>query len=65
MGGLESDENCHTFDKDRNILKGLYVAGNAQGDRFTVQYPIALEGAASGLAMYYGYVAGQNAAKGV
>lgn len=65
MGGLESDENCHTFNEDRTILQGLYVAGNAQGDRFTVQYPIALEGAASSLAMYYGYVAGQNAAKGV
>jgi predicted oxidoreductase len=65
MGGLSSDEDCHTFDKDGNVLKGLHVAGNAQGDRFTVQYPIALEGAASSLAMYYGYVAGQNAAKGV
>jgi succinate dehydrogenase/fumarate reductase flavoprotein subunit len=65
MGGLSSDEDCHTFDEDGNVLKGLYVAGNSQGDRFTVQYPIALEGAASSLAMYYGYVAGQNCARGV
>ena len=25
-GGLESDEDCHTYDTNRNIIPGLYVA---------------------------------------
>jgi succinate dehydrogenase/fumarate reductase flavoprotein subunit len=60
-GGLESDENCHTFDKDRNPIPGLYVAGNVQGSRFAHEYPITLKGVSHSMAMYYGYVAGQNA----
>ena len=65
IGGLESDEDCHTFDADRNIIPGLYVAGNMQGDRFAVQYPIAMEGVASSMCFYYGYVAGKNVVAGV
>jgi succinate dehydrogenase/fumarate reductase flavoprotein subunit len=65
MSGLESDEDCHTYDADRNIIPGLYVAGNMQGNRYAVQYPIAMEGAASGMCMYYGYVAGKNVVAGV
>ena len=45
IGGLESDENCHTFDADRNVIPGLYVAGNVQGNRFATEYPIGLKGA--------------------
>lgn len=36
VGGLESDENCHTFTEEdpaspkRDIIKGLYVCGNVQ-----------------------------------
>jgi hypothetical protein len=65
MGGLESDENCHTFDEARNVIPGLYVAGNIQGSRFAIQYPIAVGGIASSLCMYYGYVAGKNVVQGV
>ena len=64
-GGLESDENCHTFDKDRNEIPGLYVAGNVQGSRFAHEYPITLKGVSHSMAMYYGYVAGQNAVDGI
>lgn len=63
IGGLESDENCHTFDEDRNIIPGLYVAGNVQGSRFAAEYPITLKGVSHSMAMYYGYVAGKNAVK--
>ena len=71
IGGLESDENCHTFTEvtDENgrqvcgeIIKGLYVAGNMQGGRFGLQYPIGLKGVSHSMAMYYGKVAGENAA---
>lgn len=61
IGGLESDEECHTYDEDRNIIPGLYVAGNIQGNRLTVQYPISLKGVSHSLALFYGYVAGKNA----
>ena len=61
IGGLESDENCHTFDENRNVIPGLYVAGNVQGSRFAAEYPITLKGVSHSMAMYYGYVAGKNA----
>ena len=63
--GLESDEEAHTYDQNRDPIPGLYVAGNAQGDRFPVQYPIAMEGVATSMAIFYGRVAGQNVVKDV
>ena len=65
IGGLESDENCHTFDADRNVIPGLYVCGNMQGNRFAVEYPISLKGLSVSMALFYGYVAGKNAAQGL
>ena len=65
IGGLESDEDCHTFDVDRNVISGLYVAGNIQGSRFATEYPIGLKGVSHSMAMYYGYVAGKNALKDI
>jgi len=67
VGGLESDENCHTFtgtadNPTRDIIKGLYVAGNVQGSRYAVEYPICFRGISHSLCCYYGYVAGKNAA---
>ena len=65
IGGLESDEDCHTFDADRNVIPGLHVAGNIQGNRFATEYPIGLKGVSHSMAMYYGYVAGKNALKDI
>jgi hypothetical protein len=66
LGGLSSDEHSHTFDRETGeVIKGLYVAGNTQGDRFCVQYPIPCGGVASSICMYYGYIAGTGAATGV
>ena len=65
IGGLESDEDCQTFDADRNVIPGLYVAGNIQGNRFATEYPIGLKGVSHSMAMYYGYVAGKNALKDI
>ena len=65
IGGHESDEDCHTFDADRNVIPGLYVAGNIQGNRFATEYPIGLKGVSHSMAMYYGYVAGKNALKDI
>ena len=65
IGGLESDKDCHTFDADRNVIPGLYVAGNIQGNRFATEYPIGLKGVSHSMAMYYGYIAGKNALKDI
>lgn len=65
VGGLESDEECHVYDRDRKIIPGLYVAGNIQGSRFTVQYPIAVAGIARSMGLFYGYIAGKNVVAGV
>ena len=60
-----SDEDCHTFDENRNVIPGLYVAGNVQGSRFAADYPITLKGVSHSMAMYYGYVAAKNAVNGI
>ena len=62
MGGLASDEYAHVISTERQVIPGLYVSGNIQGDRFAVKYPFKLSGASHAMAMYYGYVAGKNAA---
>jgi len=65
MGGLVSDKEAHVLDNDRQIIPGLYAGGNIQGSRFAVKYPFKLGGTSHCMAMFYGYIAGQNAAKGV
>ena len=65
IGGLYSRALRHTFDADRNIIPGLYVAGNVQGNRFATEYPIGLKGVSHSMAMYYGYVAGKNAMQSI
>jgi len=64
-GGLISDEDCHVYDNDGKVIPGLYAAGNIQGSRYAVAYPIALKGISHSLCMFYGYVAGKNAVAGV
>ncbi|MDR1014114.1 MAG: FAD-binding protein [Coriobacteriales bacterium] len=65
LGGLESDEECRVYNNEREVIPGLYAAGNIQGNRYAVQYPIAFKGLSHSLCMYYGYVAGKNAVNGV
>jgi fumarate reductase flavoprotein subunit len=64
MSGLESDKECHVYDEGFNVIPGLYVAGNVQGNRFAVIYPEILQGQSIAMAMTFGYIAGQNAAAG-
>ena len=65
VGGLESDEECHVYDDDRNVIPGLYVAGNMQGCRFAVEYPTTVPGISHSMALTYGKIAGENAVKGI
>jgi succinate dehydrogenase/fumarate reductase flavoprotein subunit len=64
-GGLVSDEDCHVYDNNGDIIPGIYVAGNIQGSRYAVAYPIAVRGISHSLCMTYGYIAGKSAVKGV
>ena len=64
LGGLESDEDCHVYNTDRELIPGLYAAGATQGGRFAVQYPISLKGLSCGMCMVYGKIAGEIAAAG-
>ena len=64
LGGLESDEDCHVYNTDRELIPGLYAAGATQGGHFAVQYPISLKGLSCGMCMVYGKIAGENAAAG-
>ena len=70
VGGLESDEECHTFtgtadNPTRDIIPGLYVTGNVQGSRYAVEYPICFRGISHSLCVFYGYIAGKNCVAGV
>jgi succinate dehydrogenase/fumarate reductase flavoprotein subunit len=62
IGGIESDEEARAYDTSLNPIPGLYVAGNVQGARFAVEYPICMRGISHSMAMFYGYIAGKNAA---
>lgn len=64
-GGLESDEDAHCYDENMDIIPGLYVAGNVQGNRFAVEYPTTLPGFSHSVALVYGRIAGYNAAMGI
>lgn len=64
LGGLESDEECHVYNTDREVIPGLYVCGAPQGGRFNVQYPISLKGLSASMCLVYGKIAGENAAAG-
>lgn len=64
LGGLESDEDCHVYNTDREQIPGLYVCGAPQGGRFNVQYPISMKGLSAGMCMVFGKIAGENAAAG-
>lgn len=61
LGGIVSDEEARAYDEAGQIVPGLYCAGNMQGSRFAVEYPICLKGVNVSMCIFYGYVAGKNA----
>ena len=64
IGGLESDEECHVYTREGDILSGLYVAGNVQGCVYAGEYPICARGLSHSICMFYGYIAGKNVVVG-
>lgn len=65
IGGLECDHDLHVVDADDNPIPGLFVAGNNQGRRFLVDYPVIVAGISLGTALTFGRLAGTNAAAAV
>jgi hypothetical protein len=61
VGGIESDEEARAYDTN-GPMPGLYVTGNMQGSKYAVEYPICMRGISHSTCMFYGYIAGKNAA---
>ncbi len=64
VSGLVVDYSCHVLDYDNEVIEGLYAAGGASGGFFSGNYPRHIFGPSIGRCVTFGYVSGQNAAKG-
>ncbi len=62
LGGLQINDKMQVLDKDKNVIPGLYAAGNNSGCFFGNDYPTAIPGNSHGRAQTFGYFAGKNAA---
>lgn len=65
LGGIDSDHNLRCLDAEKKPIAGLYCAGNCQGGRFPVEYPMTIPGMSHSLAMTHGRLAGMIAAQSV
>lgn len=65
MGGLECDHDLHVVNDAEQPIPGLFCAGNNQGRRFLVDYPVIVAGISLGTALTFGRLAGTNAAAAV
>lgn len=61
MGGLQSDDEARCYDTEGKAIPGLYVAGNVQGNRFAIEYPLTVPGLSHSIALTFGRIAGENA----
>ena len=59
--GLESDADARCLDVNRAPIPGLYVAGNVQGNRFSIEYPTTVCGVSHSMALTFGYIAAETA----
>lgn len=64
VSGLVVDYYCHVLDYDNEVIPGLFAAGGASGGFFSGNYPRHIFGPSIGRCVTFGYVSGQNAAKG-
>lgn len=61
MGGIQSDEEARCYDTEGTVIEGLFAAGNVQGGRVAVDYPLTVPGLSHSLALVYGRIAAENA----
>jgi hypothetical protein len=63
IGGIDVDEKLRALDPEKTLIPGLYIAGNTQGGRFLVDYPVTVAGASHSMALAFGRLAGRMAAE--
>lgn len=64
LGGLKINTKLQVLDTERNVIPGLYAAGNTSGSFFSNDYPITIPGVSHSRALTFGRLAGFNAADG-
>jgi len=62
LGGLKVNTKLQVLDTERNVIPGLYAAGNVSGSFFGNQYPTTVPGLTHSRAWTFGRLAGLNAA---
>jgi len=62
LSGLKINTRLQVLDNDRNVIPGLYAAGNVSGSFFGNAYPTTVPGLTHSRAWTFGRLAGLNAA---
>ena len=64
LGGLQINDKLQVLDKEKNVIPGLYAAGNVSGCYYANDYCVTLPGNSHGRAFTFGYLAGKNVVQG-
>jgi fumarate reductase flavoprotein subunit len=62
LGGVKVNTKLQVLDKDKNVIPGLYAAGNVSGGFFANDYPLTFGAVSCGRAVTFGRLAAKNAA---
>lgn len=62
LNGFKINTKMQVLDTERNVIPGLYAAGNVSGGFFEIEYPTTIPGCSHSRAWTFGYLAGKNAA---
>jgi fumarate reductase flavoprotein subunit len=62
LGGLQINDRLQVLDTEKNVIPGLYAAGNVSGSFFGNMYPTTLPGLSHSRAWTFGRLAGLSAA---
>lgn len=60
LGGLQINDKLQVLDNERQVIPGLYAAGNTSGNFFFNDYPINVCGVSHGRALTFGRLAGMS-----
>lgn len=61
LGGLKINSKMQVLDTEKNVIPGLYAAGNVSGSFFGHQYPTTVPGLTHSRAWTFGRLAALNA----
>lgn len=63
LGGLQINDKMQVLDTEKEVIPGLYAAGNSSGSFFGADYPNFIPGNSHGRAYTFGYLSGKNVTK--